>query len=67
MTTMQNSLYNYQSGFPNNHSNDFCLSFLNDEIYKGFNQGLRTDMSLIVVQKEFNEIDQDFLLKNCMI
>ena len=66
MTTMQNSLYNYQSGFPNNHFNYFCLSFLNDEIYKGFNQGLRTDMNLIVVQKELNEIDQD-LLKNCML
>ena len=34
----RNLLYNYQSGFRKNHSTDFCLSFLNDKILKGFDQ-----------------------------
>ena len=37
-------LYNYQSGFRKNHFTDYCLSFLNDEILKGFNQGFMIDM-----------------------
>ena len=43
----RNLLYNYQSGFCKNHSTDFCLSFLNDKVLKGFNQGLITAMTLI--------------------
>ena len=49
----RNSLCNYQSGFPKNHSADFCLSFLNDKILKGFDQSLITRMILIVLQKAF--------------
>ena len=40
-------LYDYQSGFRKNHSTDTCLSFLNDKILKGFNDGLVTGMILI--------------------
>ena len=43
----RNLLYSYQSGFHKNHSTDFCLSFLNDKILKGFDQGLITGMILI--------------------
>ena len=39
----KNLLYNYQSGFCKNHPIDFCLSFLNNKILKGFNQGLMND------------------------
>ena len=40
-------LYDYQSGFMKNHSTDTCLSFLNDKILKGFDDGLVTGMILI--------------------
>ena len=40
-------LYDYQSGFRKNHSTDTCLSFLNDKILKGFNDGLVTGMILL--------------------
>ena len=58
-----NLLYNYQSGFRKNHSTDFCLSFLNDKILKGFDQGLITGMILIDLQKAFDTIDHDILLQ----
>ena len=59
----RNLLYNYQSGFRKNHSTDFCLSFLNDKILKGFDQGLITGMILIDLQKAFDTIDHDILLQ----
>ena len=37
-------LYNCQYGFRKNHSTDYCLSFLNDEILNGFDQGFMIDM-----------------------
>ena len=58
-----NLLCNYQSGFRKNHSTDFCLSFLNDKILKGFDQGLITGMILIDLQKAFDTIDHDILLQ----
>ena len=58
-----NLLYNYQSRFCENHSTDFCLSFLNDKIFKGFDQGLVTGMILIDLQKAFDTIDHDILLQ----
>ena len=57
----RNLLYNYQSGFRKKHSTDFCLSFLNDKILKGFDQGLITGMILIDLQKAFDTIDHDIL------
>ena len=59
----RNLLYNYQSGFCKNHSTNFCLSFLNDEILKVFDQGLITDMILIDLQKAFDTMDHDILLE----
>ena len=59
----RNLLYNYQSGFCKNHSTDFCVSFLNDKILKGFDQGLRTGIILIDLQKAFYTIDHDILLQ----
>ena len=56
-------VYNYQSGFHKNHLNDFCLSFLNDKIPKGFNQGLITGIILIDLQKTFGTIEDDILIK----
>ena len=54
-----NWLYNYQSCFRENHSTEFCLSFLNDKILKGFDQGLMTGMILIGLQNAFDTIDHD--------
>ena len=46
-----NILYKYQSGFRTKHSTDLCLSYLNDKILKGFDNGLFTGMILIDLQK----------------
>ena len=56
-------LYNYQSGFRKNHSTDSCLTFLHDKILKSFDKGLMTGMILIDLQKAFDTIDHDILLK----
>ena len=55
-------LYNYQSSFRKNHSTDYCVSFLNDKILKGFDQGLMTGMILIGLQKALI-YDHDILLQ----
>ena len=56
-------LYNYQSGFWKNHSADSCLMLLHDKILKGFDKGLMTGMILVDLQKAFDTIDHDILLK----
>ena len=56
-------IFNYQSGFRENHSTDFVLSFLNDKILKGFDKGLYTGMVLIDLQKAFDTIDHEILLQ----
>ena len=58
-----NILYKFQSGFRKDHSTDFCLSFLNDKILKGFDSGLLTGMILIDLQKAFDTIDHKILLE----
>ena len=58
----QNILYKYQSGFRKNHSTDTCLSYLNDKILSGFDQGKITGMILIDLQKAFDTIDHRVLL-----
>ena len=58
-----NILYNYQSGFRKNYSIDLCLSFLNGKIRKGFNKGLSTGMILIDLQKAFDTITHEILLR----
>ena len=59
----RNLLYNYQSGFRKKRSTDFCLSFLNDKILKGFDKGLITGMILIDLQKAFDPTEHDILLQ----
>ena len=56
-------LYNYQSGFRGNHSTNLCLSFLTDQILKGFDEGLLTGMISIDLQKAFDTIDHKILLQ----
>ena len=60
-------LYDYQSGFTKNHSTDTCLSFMNDKILKGFDNGVLTGMILIDLQKAFDMINHDILLKKLSI
>ena len=57
------TLYNCQSGFRTNHSINRCLSFLTDKILKGFDEGLLTGMILIDLQKAFDTINHEILLK----
>ena len=57
-----NILYKYQSGFRTNHSTDTCLSYLNDKILQGFDQGKITGMILIDLKKAFDTIDHKVLL-----
>ena len=56
-------LYKYQSGFRGNHSNRLMLSYLNDKILQGFDSGKITGMILIDLQKAFDNIDHEILLK----
>ena len=56
-------LYKYQSGFRTKHSTDLCLSYLNDKILKGFDNGLFTGMTQIDLQKAFDTIDHNILLE----
>ena len=58
-----NVLYKYQSGFRNIHSTDTCLSYFHDKITKGFDSGLLTGMVLIDLQKTFDTIDHNVLIK----
>ena len=60
----KNLLNTYQSDFRKKHSTDFCLSYLNDKILKGFDKGLMTDMIPIDLQKAFETIEHDKLLQN---
>ena len=57
-----NLLNNYQPDFSTNHCTD-CLPFLNDKIHKGFDQGLKTGMILIDLQKAFDPVDYGILLQ----
>ena len=60
-------LCDYQSGFRKNHSTDTCLSFLNDKFLKRFYDVLVTGMILIDLQKAFDTINHDILLKKLNI
>ena len=56
-------LCDYQSGFRKNHSADTCLSFLNSKSLKGFDDSLVHGMVLIDLQKTFDAINHEILLK----
>ena len=60
----RNLLYTYQSGFQKKHSTDFCLSYLNDKILKGFDNGLMTGMILHNLKKALDTIDHDEIYKH---
>ena len=56
-------IYRYQSGFRNFFSTDSYLSYLNNKIATGFESGLYTGMILIDLQKAFDTVNHDILLK----
>ena len=58
-----NVIYRYQSGFRKFYSTDSCLSYLNNKIAIGFESGLFTGMILIDLQKAFDTINHDILIK----
>ena len=51
--------------FERKHSKDFCLSYVNDKISKGFNKSMMTGMILIDLQKAFGTIDHDTMTCYC--
>ena len=56
-------LYKYQSGFQKSFSMNPCLTLLTDKINKGFESGKYTGLILIDLQKAFDTIDHEILLK----
>ena len=58
-----NIIYTYQSGFRSNHSTNSCLSYLTNKVQQGFDKGTLTGMILIDLQKAFDTIDHQILLK----
>ena len=68
-------LYRFQSGFRKNYSTNTCLGHLTDKITTGFEKGLFTGMILIDLQKAFDTIDHQILIKkmkylgfsNCLV
>ena len=61
--SLKKILCGYQSGFRKNQSTVTCLSFFNDKILKGFDDGLVTGMILIDLQKAYDTINHDIILK----
>ena len=61
--TENNFLYRYQSGFQKNHLTDTSLSYLTDAIMIGIDSGLMIGMILIDLQKTFDTITHEILLK----
>ena len=59
--------YKYQSGFRQNHSTNTALSYLTDEIQRGFDDGLFTGMILIDLKKAFDTFDHDIFLKKTKV
>ena len=60
-------IYKYQSGFRNFFLTDSWLSYLNNKIVTGFESGLCTGMILIDLQKAFDTVNHDILLKKMEI
>ena len=56
-------LYKFQSRFRKNYSTNTCLGHLTDKITTGFEKGLFTGLVLINLQKVFDTIHHQILLK----
>ena len=56
-------LFKSQSGFRKGYSTDSCLSYLYNKIAAGFESGLHTSMILIDLQKAFDTINHEILIK----
>ena len=56
-------LYRFQLGFRKNYFTNTCLGHLTDKITTGFEKGLFTGMILSDLQKAFDTIDHQILLK----
>ena len=61
--TEKSILYRHQSGFRKNHPTDTSLAYLTDKILTGFHSGLLTGMILIGLQKAFDTINHNILLR----
>ena len=60
---MNKFLSKYQSGFRKSFSTSSCLTLLTDKINKGFESGKYTGLILIDLQKAFDTIDHEIVLK----
>ena len=58
-----NILYKNQSGFRPMHSTESCLTHLSDRVLEGCDSGCHTGMILIDLQKAFDTINHEILLK----
>ena len=56
-------MYNFQSGFRQNHSTNLCLAHLTNKILKEFAEGLLTGIILIDLQKAFDTTSHEVLLQ----
>ena len=61
--TENSILYRHQSGLCKNHSTDTSPAYLTDKILTGFDSGLLTRMILIDLQKAFDTINHNILLR----
>ena len=66
-SSLNKILHNYQSGFRKKHSADKYLFFLNEKFLKGFDDDLVTRIILTDLQKAFDTISNDILLKKLSI
>ena len=66
MRSGNNLLYKHQSGFRKFRSTSSYLSYVHDKNTKGFDSGLLTRMVLIDLQKAFDTIDHNILIKNML-
>ena len=56
-------LYRVQAGFWKNYSTNTCLGHLTEKTTSGFKKGLSTEMVLLDLQKAFDTIEHQILLK----
>ena len=56
-------IFDYQSGFRSKHSVNNCIVHISNQILKGYEVKKSTDMILIDLQKVFDTLDHQILLK----